>query len=90
MHSTLTREEELATTPKNDAKHRNYRRPSHDVQVQAIRMPDGLLQPGGASYPRHSRSSRGCTHFADSQLAIGIQFPAGQSSQGTQKVGPGM
>ena len=89
MHSTLTREEELATTPKNDAKHRNYRA-SHDVQVQAIPVHDGRLQPGGASYPRHSRSSRGCTHFADSRLAIGIQLPAGQSSQGTQKVGPGM
>ena len=51
VHSTLTREEKPAITPKNNAMLRNSRCKSHHVEVQAVPVLDatGRQLPGGQS-----------------------------------------
>ena len=79
VHSTLTREEKPAITPKNNAMLRNSRCKSHHVEVQAVPVLDASFQPAGAGYLLHSGWWRGCTHIADLRTATGRQLPGGQA-----------
>ena len=88
VHSTLTREEKPAITPKNNAMLRNSRCKSHHVEVQAVPVLDASFQPAGAGHLLHSGWWRGCTHIADLRTATGRQLPGGQSSTKSVSVTP--